>query len=338
MFDPTTRMPTSERLKQYKLNEDQVIANQQKQIADKAIYDKAVADAKNKKTDPPPVPESLSTSLIYKGKKIPGYDQMAGEILTPEKGYFISNVVNSMLTDQAAVDNALVELESTLPKGQRLATLVMDKMTKNNISEEEAAYAVAAEYIVDKHYPTWANENAKFFQASKASSGGVGPKGNTEKPKPSNIEKSIHLLSNQGYINAKKENLPEDEASMDPRYREGGNYIGEGPGIYFDTKSTEPVRIDVNGRVIPVNPSLLFFNNKNNQYYLKYTTTLSPGVGTTVTQDEVFKVSKLSKSDLATLRASQYFGGQVRELEGYISNAQSGSSGSASGGVDYSKK
>lgn len=329
------KKPIVESVGQMKLSEDQAIVEILNQAAAKKKYD-ADIDAKKKAGDKGPFPpfEQTYTSTSYKSQAIPGYTAPAGAVLTPGETFFIANVANTMLADEANVENALVEYQSKLPKGETLASKIRAEMQLDpNLTLDQAKFNVARKYVVDNYYDSWASQNSKFMEYNKYTpSGGGGGKGNTEKAKPSNVIKTTHLLSNQGYTNAKKENLPEDEAIMDPRFREGGNYIGEGPGIYFDTKSTEPVRIDVNGRVIPVNPSMLFFNNKNNQYYLKYTTTLSPGVGTTVTQDEVFKVSKLSNSDLATLRASQYFGGQVRELEGYISNAQSGSSGSASGG------
>jgi hypothetical protein len=325
MFDPTTRMPTSERLRDYKLTEDQVIANQQKQMADKANYDKAVADAKNNKTAPPPVPESLSTSLIYKGKKIPGYDQMAGEVLTPEKGYFISNVVNSMLTDQAAVDNALVELESTLPKGQRLATLVIDKMNKNGISEEEAAYAVAAEYIVDKHYPTWASENAKFFQASKtAPIPRSGPTSGKQEPKSQVGE--MRMLTNTGFNKASELDLSPDDALARSDFQSGQNYLGSGLGVMVETKTTEPFSITVDGQLTLVNPYALFYNRDDNKYYMQYQTAASEkGIGIALGN---FKVTKMGERDIRSLQANKNYQDAMNDLINVVNN-KGGSSGGA---------
>jgi hypothetical protein len=321
------KMPIVESVGKMKLSEDQAIVELSNQAAAKKKYDADIA-AKKKAGDKGPFPpfEQTYTSTSYKSQAIPGYTAPAGAVLTPGETFFIANVANTMLADEANVENALVEYQSKLPKGETLVSKIRAEMQLDpNLTLDQAKFNVARKYVVDNYYDSWASQNSKFMEYNKNTPiPRSGPTSGKQEPKSQVGE--MQMLTNTGFNKASELGYSPDDALARSDFQSGQNYLGSGLGVMVETKTTEPFSITVDGQLTQVNPYALFYNRDDGKYYMQYQIAASTaGIGVPLGN---FKVTKMGERDIKSLQANKNYQDAMNDLINVVNN-KGGSSGGA---------
>jgi hypothetical protein len=303
------KKPIVESVGQMKLSEDQAMVELSNQVAAKKKYDADIAARKNAGDKGPFPPfEQTYTSTSYKSQAIPGYTAPAGAVLTPGETFFIANVANTMLADEANVENALVEYQSKLPKGETLVSKIRAEMQLDpNLTLDQAKFNVARKYVVDNYYDSWASQNSKFMEYNKYTpSGGGGDKGKT---KPDQVE-GVSDITYQAHFSTAgfakiKTGWKGDEGELYEMKKEGklgqssALIAGYGPTVEFAGGPTsETYSISGLGNINPVS---LYYDVDSKEFRLSYNTTVSTS-GMTVLADQ--KDEPLNKKQLNQIRGS----------------------------------
>lgn len=286
LVQPQERKPVNQTLADKKVEKEQLMAAIAQQTEEKAKFkaaeDKAAADAKKAKQPYTPKKfEESVTQITFRDKAIPGYVQTAGNLLTPEKTFFIQNIVNPLLDNDAFVENALFEYEN---KGNDLAAALRTAMAANNNNLDVAKAVVARDFVVENQYQPWADANAAFLEQNRrpASSGGGGGGGGK-----SDEVKGVRDITVQAHWSTAGHAAIKGgawEGNVEELYRMkkagtlGGGpastYVGGyGPTVEFTGASSGEI-YNIEG-IGQVNPVSLYYDEDTKEFRLAYTTTIS---------------------------------------------------------------
>jgi hypothetical protein len=336
LASPVQTKPTAKTLTENKLDKDYLIAELATEASKKAEWDKAEKEKAKKDKTYKPVPyEQSVTETTYKQKKIPGYDPQAGTVMTPGETFFVKNIVNKMINEEAVVENALVEYERA---GGSISKAMKDKMAADpSIDKDQAKAMVARDFIVENYYDSWAKENSAVLEANKTTkySSGTSSK---DKAKLPDVYNMPHLTTD-GMKKAMTAGVPFDDAVNMPEY---SSYIaGSGPTVSIPTNATEKFKVNIKGTPSYVNIDNIWIDGsgKYHAVYSQATSSASTPVDYEL-QDMV-----LSQSDMQSILSVSSAKDPLEALasqasaKGFKTPSQyAGVSSGATSGVNYGNK
>jgi hypothetical protein len=308
LVKPHERKPVNQTLAENKVDKDQlmsaIVQQNEERAKFKAAEDKAEKDAKasgqpykRKEFD-----ESV-TQITFSDKAIPGYVQTKGNILTPEKTYFIKNIVNPLLDNDAFVENALIEYEN---KGNDLSTALNIAMAANGGNLEVAKAVVARDFVVENQYQPWADANAAFLEQNRKPVTSVSSNKTDTKKEVEGISDITYQphWSTAGFAKLKTGWVGDAEEMYN--MKKEGKLVqsseliaGYGPTVEFAGGPTsETYTISGLGNINPVS---LYYDVDSKNFRLSYNTTVSYS-GMTVLADQ--KDVPLNKGQLNQIRGS----------------------------------
>lgn len=222
---------------------------------------------------------------IYKGRKIPGFTQKVTEVTRPSQALYEMKVDTFLNSDKGYTESALQEIESNLPQGQTIASVIKKRQEdlKADNNGVEPTLDLVKKSLAKDHfmsmYDNWARENAVSDELQRAPVGGTGKKGDEPTPSISATTEESHL-SSEGKKRARELKMDEQvaidislgrrEASPEEKKKANritqGAILGAGPTVSFQALGGEQVTI---GREA-VNPRKLWYDKTTNKFHLSY--------------------------------------------------------------------
>jgi len=268
---------------------------------------------------------------IYKGRKIPGFTQKVTEVTRPSQALYEMKVDTFLNSDKGYTESALQEIESNLPQGQTIASVIKKKQedlkAANNGVEptlDLVKKSLAKEHFMSM-YDNWARENAVSDEFQREPVGGTGKKG--DEPANTSAVATQFQYTPSGYKNVQKAiesldifaengiNTPEDALNI---YNGTNNYgltpdqvqkvrnkmqeigaVVEAPTMMIQLGTgSEPVNIDGT----PINIEYIYYDKNSRSFYAKTNKQVS-GEGTSVNLEQ--NVVKISPKQMQQIQASE---------------------------------
>ena len=277
-YNPDTREIMSRRIQYTSIPETIKNIKFNKAEADKAM---AFMTEEQKKV----ASMSPADQAIYRGTKIPGFTQKVTEVTRPSQALYEMKVDTFLNTDKGYTESALQEIESNLPQGQTLSSVIKKKQeelkTANNGVEptlDLVKKSLAKDHFMSM-YDTWASENAVSDEFQREPKGGDGKNGDQPTRSISATIEESHL-SSEGKKRARELKMDEQvaidislgriDASPEDKKKANritqGAILGAGPTVSFQVLGGEQVTI---GRDA-VNPRKLWYDKKTKKFHLSY--------------------------------------------------------------------
>lgn len=259
---------------------------------------------------------------IYKGRKIPGFTQKVTEVTRPSQALYEMKVDTFLNSDKGYTESALQEIESNLPQGQTIASVIKKKQEdlKADNNGVEPTLDLVKKSLAKDHfmsmYDNWARENAVSdeFQRAPVGGGGDGKGG-----KPANVAavSPEYQYMPGGYQKALEyaaqfDKTPEqvlsiyegsDTTSLSEEQRKQliaainkSGMIASGPSVSMQTLGAEKITIDGN----PYNTRKLWYNQGNKKFYLIVDKQVSgEGTSVSISQETLEMTPKMMKDLVA---------------------------------------
>jgi hypothetical protein len=292
-------------------------------VREELINNKASADALLANM----TPEERNKSMV-KVKTMTGYDPKAFIVLKPDQQSYLLNLSNVMSNNPSALNTISDEIIESVYGGDinkysaAVTKIIEDQYQKDlaaasatpgaaqavpKMLAKDAMNLMATEYMLEKNFPEYVQRTTSLEDLNKTAQSKGDEKGKGQaspgdvSEEPHFTEKGLAFIEKEGLSPTEAINIFVDEnhpKNKKVRAALGGQIYASAPTVAFAPGPGEPITMKGQS----VNPLRMWFNPKNNKFYLDYNIVASKE---SVNKSMPTKVMELSSEDMKTLRSFQ---------------------------------